>query len=91
MRLQPAGVGAMSLPTPLDNDPIEPDAIWNNIGKESRLGVPDFPSTPAPSIPLDRPNGIGRVEVTFQGFIRDSGSESSRGVSVTNAVVLLVE
>lgn len=91
VRPQPFGTGFMCLPSPLDVDPIQPDAIWNNIGKEARLGTPDFPSDPAPSVPLDRPSGIGRVEVTFQGLIQDAGSQGSRAASVTNAVVLIVE
>jgi len=88
----PMNLGVMGFPTPLTGGTPQPKRIWNNIGKTQHLGVPDDPSTPAPSTLLERPSGIGRTLVaTFQGFILDNGSAASKPASITNAVVLAVE
>lgn len=89
---QPFGLGTATFVTPLNRAlPQQAAKIWNNLGFEHRLGVPDFPSTAAPSTVLDLPGGIQQsVRVTFQGFIEDQGSAAAGPASLTNAVVLFI-
>lgn len=78
-----------------------PIGIWNAIGKERKLGestyldgspIADPPS--APALYLNLPNGDltnlpPGTTITLQGAIIDPGSPSPRGVSITNAVILV--
>jgi len=88
---QPKNLGAMCFPTPLSGGLPQPKKIWNNLGRVDRLGNPDYPSTPAPSTVLHLPTGLDvAIAVTFQGFILDDGSASSKPASVTNAMLLRI-
>lgn len=95
-RIQPRNLGTMCFPTPLNllqdpNDQPQPFKIWNNIGRENQLGVPNFSSQPASSTVLSLPNGLNReTTLTFQGIIRDVATNIPEGFSVTNAVILKV-
>ncbi len=92
LKTQPFGIGAMVFPTPLTRACLpQPRRTWNNAGHRPRLGEPDFPSSPAPSVVFRRNHGFRRpVVATLQGFIRDSGSQNLGGFSITNAIVLHV-
>ncbi len=98
----PASIGTVCFPLLIDRGG-EPDAVWNNLGRASRIGSSVyFDGTPLPSPPLapdtwlDLPVGdlvnlpVGSV-VTFQGVTRDDGSVSNRRASATNAVLLRVQ
>ncbi|MBI3844200.1 MAG: hypothetical protein HY292_06115 [Planctomycetes bacterium] len=85
----PRGLGTMIFPTPFAGTTPRPGAIWNNIGRFARIGVPTAPSSPAPSLLFRRPRGArAPAVVALQGLIQDSGSLSTDGFSITNAVVL---
>ena len=59
---------------------------WNNIGDTGTFGVPNLPSTPAPSLVFRKMSGL-KVRLTFflQGVIEDPDSPS--GVyAVTNGI-----
>jgi nitrous oxidase accessory protein NosD len=90
---QAHGLGVMGHATPLKGAADDqPRAIWNNLGYFAYLGFPDYPSDPAPSVLIDRPQGLGyEMTITFQGFIEDNGSAADAPVSITNAVVVKVE
>lgn len=98
----PASIGTSCFPFLL-NEGASPDAIWNNIGRTSQVGesryfdgspIPDPNAAPVDF--LDLPSGdvvnlpMGTT-VTFQAVIRDNGSTSPKGASVTNAVILHVQ
>ena len=86
---QPLGLGTTCLPTFLAGGMRVPTRVWNNAGREPNLGTPDFPSSPAPSVPLSRSTGLARnVVFTLQGLIADDGSAAERRASVTNAAVI---
>lgn len=86
----PFGIGAACWPMPLGGGSPQPAAVWNNTGRAA-LGAPTFPSTPAPSIVLGRPAGLGRAATfSLQGIIADPGSAGTRRASVTNAIVVEV-
>jgi hypothetical protein len=100
-RQLPASVGFFCQPL-LFNHGADPDAVWNNIGKEARVGasayfddlpIPDPPRAPAVFLelhagdPVYLPMG---TEVTFQGVIKDNGSVSPKKGSTTNVIVLVV-
>jgi len=90
LTVQPFGLGTTGFPTFLAGGPGNlPLRTWNNLGHRRRLGEPDLPSTPAPSVLLDRVQSVSLPsKVTLQGFIEDLGSEAQGPVSITNAVVL---
>ncbi len=92
LKPQPFGLGTMIFPTPLTPACLpQPRAIWNNAGFEHRLGQGTFPSSPAPSEVIRLPNGLpGPLTLSFQGFIRDNGSQIPQGFSITNAITLRV-
>jgi VCBS repeat protein len=84
----PFGLGPSAMPMPLDSAGPRPPHVWNNIGHAPLLGMPNHPSTPAPSIVVADPRGT-RVQATFtlQGVIVDDASPS--GVAaVTNGIVV---
>jgi len=88
---QPFGLGFTAFPTPLNAGSPRPAVVWNNVigpGAE-RLGAPDKPSSPAPTIVARRSGGSSRaVDLTLQGFVRDLGSPNRHDLSATNAVVV---
>jgi len=88
VRVLPFGLGATCFPTPLGGGSPAPRAVFNNTGRAS-LGVPTAPSSPAPSVVVSRPAGLGRPLVfTLQGIVADRGSAASRPASVTNGVIV---
>lgn len=80
-----------------------PAAIWNGLGRESRLGAsryfdgsPQPDPAPAPAFLLqldagDSANLPPGTTVTFQGLLRDPIAVGRAGVSPTNALVVHVE
>jgi len=92
LRPQPFGVGTTGFPTPLDEEPVNrPIAVWNNLGHFVRLGLPTRPSSPAPTVVVDRHASHRHPGVvTVQGFLQDRDSCGAVPVSVTNAVVLRI-
>jgi hypothetical protein len=81
----PMGVGTVCMPPPFASPP-RLKAIWNSIGHWNVLGQPTLPSSPAPSVLLSRPGGIGRrIDAFIQGVILDSASPSGLA-AVTNGV-----
>ncbi|MBI3847900.1 MAG: IPT/TIG domain-containing protein [Planctomycetes bacterium] len=91
LTMLPRGLGAMVFPTPFAGSVPQPSAIGNTLGHHSTLGAPTFSSSPAPSELIRRAIGPRRpVTITFQGLIEDDGSSIPEGISVTNAVILIV-
>jgi len=88
----PFDLGVTVFPTPLAGGPFNlPSIVWNNLGRRPRLGEPDLPSQPAPSVVVDRPYAaLAPARFTLQGFIEDLGSIARGPASVTNAVVVEV-
>lgn len=88
---QPLGIGVMCFPTPARGGFPQPSRIWNNLGRQRKLGAPDHPSSPAPSILVDDGRGFGApIVVTIQGIVVDDASARFFGASLTNAVVIRV-
>lgn len=87
----PFGLGVACLATPLaPNAGPQPRHVWNNTSRPDLLGAPSFPSSPAPSVVVSRPAGVGRpVTVFYQGIITDTGAPNGRA-AVTNAIELVV-
>ncbi len=86
----PFGLGASCLPMPLSGEEPAPRWIWNNIGRESRLGAPTRRSRPAPSAVILRPHGVaGPATFFLQGLIVDAAAPNGRA-AVTNGVRILV-
>jgi VCBS repeat protein len=84
----PYGLGETCLPTFLAPAPpaLLPRVTWNNLGFASRLGAPTLPSSPAPSLVVSRPHGVGRrAKVYLQGIVEDSAAPNGRA-AVTNGV-----
>lgn len=89
---QPLDIGATCFPTFLTVGLPKPSVIWNNVGHENQLGVPTFPSFPAPSTVFVSDRGSGRpLTFTLQGFLEDNGSAAAAPWSVTNAIVVTIE
>ena len=89
LQILPFQVGVLCLPPPLSLDVPKPRVVWNNLGAPGRLGQATKPSTPAPSTVLNLNNGLGSpITATLQGIIQDDDSDSPRGLSTTNAIVL---
>ncbi len=97
----PAQVGLGCFPF-LTTEGAAPLAVWNNIGREGKLGssrgfdgqpIPDPPLAPTIFLvlhegdPVNLPVG---TTVTFQGVILDGDSPSPRNVSTTNAITLRI-
>ena len=92
MRTNPMSIGVTCMPTPLTGMAApRPKHVWNNIGKTNFLGVPTLPSSPAPTVVLNRPGGL-RKELTlfFQGFIIDTAGPNG-SAAVTNGVTVISE
>jgi len=90
---QPKNLGSAVFGTFLaSSDGTVPFKVWNNIGRYSLLGTPDFPSTPAPSTFLQKGSGLGNpITLTFQGIVLDNGSAADKPASLTNAVILKIQ
>ena len=98
----PASIGTTCFPLLL-NSGADPQAIWNSLGRESRVGSSRYfdgsPITdpmPAPTIFLDLPAGDltflpAGTTLTLQGVILDPGSASTKSASATNAVEIVIE
>ncbi|MBI3847249.1 MAG: PD40 domain-containing protein [Planctomycetes bacterium] len=92
LAVHPGGLGYTVFPTPVSGGGPQPIRIWNNLGFRQRLGVPSYPSSPAPSTILNRRTGAHRAVIaTFQGFIQDDGSLLPQRVSITNAIILRIQ
>ncbi|MBI3848065.1 MAG: PD40 domain-containing protein [Planctomycetes bacterium] len=87
---QPFGLGTAAMPTPLSGGSPQPFMILNNLGHPGQLGVPNAPSSRAPSV-LGSRTITRRFTLTLQGLIQDDGSASPQRVSVTNAVVTHIQ
>jgi len=89
---QPFGLGSTCFGTLLTGHLPQPILVWNNAAYTSKLGQPDLPSDPAPSLVLDAPQGASNpITLTLQGFIADDGSAATRPGSITNAVIVRVQ
>lgn len=87
----PFQLGNTCMPTLAMGGLPMPLKTWNNLGYPSILGKPDLRSTPAPSIVLSLPNGLGRpARVFLQGVIRDSASIGGEA-AITNGIALDVQ
>ncbi|GJM45615.1 MAG: hypothetical protein DHS20C21_24570 [Gemmatimonadota bacterium] len=97
----PADIGTVCFPFLLQSGGA-PDAVWNNVGKEHRIGasqyfdgsaLPDPDRAPtlfwyrAGGDPVYLPPGSS---VTLQGVMLDPGAESPKLASATNGVVVRV-
>lgn len=88
----PKNLGSMCMPLMLTGGSPQPFKTWNNIGRTNKLGVPDFPSSPAPSNVLNVPPGTpNAATATMQGIILDNGSAADGPASITNAIILKIE
>lgn len=97
----PGGIGEFCFPMFL-NQGAAPAAVWNNLGRESKVGASQYfdgspiaDPPPAPALLLGLAQGDAQylppgTAVTFQGVIMDDGATGSQPVSATNAVVLLI-
>lgn len=97
----PASLGAACFPFLL-NDGAMPAAVWNSIGKESKVGENQYFGNSgmdpgrAPTTFLDLMSGdpvnlpIGS-EWTLQGVILNPDATSPKGASITNAIRIVVE
>jgi len=94
----PAKLGSSCHPLLL-NQGADPRSNWNNVGKEQKIGESQLFGTPiadperAPVTFLDLPNGDAQnlppgTTVTLQGAIIDPGTVSTKGASLTNAILL---
>lgn len=88
----PKNLGTLCFPMLATGGDPQPLKTWNNIGRQNKLGTPDFPSTPAPSNVLNTPVGSDSpLTATLQGILLDDGSAADGPASITNAVVLRIE
>ncbi len=88
----PKNLGNICFPLLVTGGNPQPTKTWNNIGRQNKLGVPDFPSTPAPSSLVNAPGGWpSAATATLQGIILDDGSAADAPASVTNAVILKIQ
>jgi len=98
--LLPAQLGPTCF-TFLLNRGANPDAQWNGVGKEQKIGISQFFGTPIPDpgrAPLEffqAPAGDANLPMgsswTVQGVIINPASPSPKGASVTNAVLMVVQ
>jgi len=83
VRTLPAGAGTAAMPMLAAGTWTK---CWNNIGARPLLGVPDFPSGPAPSLVFRAERGVRRRGMFFlQGLIEDPGSPAGN-YAVTNGI-----
>lgn len=100
LRTLPVDIGTIGFP--LLAPEALPSVVWNNIGRPADLGStiyfgqPGPDPGPTPELLLDLPNGDAvnlpaGTTLTFQGLVQSATTTNPRRVSVTNAVVLVVE
>jgi hypothetical protein len=88
----PFGAGLLAFPIPAVGGFPQPKVTWNNFRHFGALGMPDMPSDPAPSTPLDLPGGVGfPVTFTLQALIADDGAAGEFPASPSNGVVVVVQ
>jgi hypothetical protein len=81
----PFGYGTMCMDPELTGG--HPRRTWNNTG-DPAFGAADLPSSPAPSVVLQRQRGLRRsITVFLQGVLEDAGSPSG-SYAVTNGIVV---
>jgi len=88
----PFGIGRLVFPGPfaVGTEP-QPRLVLNNIGFPGTLGVPDVPSSPAPSVAMRLPGGVRVPSVwVVQGIIRDDATATGLRAAVTNGIVLFI-
>ena len=91
----PFAIGTACFPFLL-NQGASPVIVANNLGRTGKVGVSKFFGTPveepgrATTTFYYPPLPLGTV-LTFQALIIDPGSESAKGVSTSNAVILRVQ
>ncbi len=97
----PAQIGTFCFPVILQQGG-DPDAVWNNIGKENRVGASMYfdgsPLTDPDRAPTsflelfsgDTTNLPAGTTATFQAVIIDPDSPSAKGAATSNAVILEV-
>lgn len=97
----PAGIGTTCFPFLLPRGAM-PIAVWNNAGRERRVGAsrgfggePLPPPDPAPAVffhlPAGDPDNLpAGTEVTFQAIVLDPASAGAVEASASNAVVLRI-
>jgi VCBS repeat protein len=84
--------GRIIMPIPASGGRPQPHATANNLGYTTLLGMPTRDSLPAPSILMDRPDGLrGSHTISVQGFIEDAAARTRLGLSVTNALIIHIE
>ncbi len=84
----PLGIGCTRLPIPMSGMQPQPDLVFNNAGRLTKLGIPSKPSSPAPSILARKQGGLRRPGTFYiQGIIFDPGSAASVPASVTNGIL----
>ncbi len=85
-------LGLGCFPTPLSLGSPQPAYRFNNIGRNALLGVPNRPSSPAPSDLVNKPGGVDKViTVTIFGFIIDAASAATDPASITNSVIVEID
>ncbi len=100
LRMLPLDIGTIGFP--LLAPEAVPAIVWNNIGRPADLGATMYfgqamsDPGPTPELLLDLPTGDAAnlpagTTLTFQGVVQSATATNPRGVSVTNAVVLVVE
>ena len=87
-KTQPWDLGHTCLPTPMNGSFPQPLLIWNNLGYQSILGVPNRYAPQAPCTVIDVAGGLpaGRT-YTLQGIIEDDAAIHPVA-AITNAVVI---
>ncbi len=87
-KTQPWDLGHTCLPTPMNGASPQPVLIWNNLGYQSVLGVPNRFAPQAPCTIANVAGGLpaGRL-YTLQGIIQDDAAIHPQA-AVTNAVVI---
>ncbi len=95
VRVLPFDLGSSCMVMPPSSVPERPQddprRIWNNIGNTNVLGNPNLPSSPAPTLLINKPNGLGRtIEAFLQGLMLDSAAPQGQA-GVTNGVRILIQ
>jgi len=98
----PASIGTFCFPLLVDADG-DPDAVWNNVGKEQKVGasmyfdgspLEDPARAPVTFLELFRGDTVNLpagTSVTFQAVILEPASPSPKGAATSNAVILDVQ
>lgn len=83
----PLGIGCIEFPIPLVGGSPQPEVIWNNAGRRSRLGIPTHPSQPAPGTFFRRNRLPVAGRFYLQGLIYDPNSKAQLPASLTNGIL----